>query len=89
MSRPGSEDGAVYRKTVPASRRYGVMERTAIEKSRKDLEGLVEKLDMLIDEMKELRLARISMDGITKGDRGIDLISMFIVKIDQAIARER
>jgi len=65
------------------------MERTAIEKSRKDLEGLVEKLDMLIDEMKELRLARISMDGITKGDRGIDLISMFIVKIDQAIARER
>lgn len=89
MARSGSEDGAVYRKIVPASRRYGVMDRKTLKKGLKDLKDVQEKLEGLLEEMTALGLPRIEMDGVTKMERGADLMSSFLVKLDQAIARAR
>lgn len=89
MARKGSEDGAVYRKVVPASRRYGTMKRTDLANHVRSLQDARQKLDSLLEEMAVLGVTRLEMDGVTKFDRGIDLISAFLVKVDQAIARER
>lgn len=89
MNQPGSEDGAVYRKVVPASRRYGTMKRTDLTKNLSDLQDVQQKLEMLLEEMSTIGVNRLQMDGVTKFSRGMDLISAFLVKLDQAIARER
>lgn len=89
MAKPGSEDGAVYRKVVPASRRYGIMEKRTLEKGVGSMKHLSQKLSMFIEEMGELGLNRLEMDGITKLDRGVELFESFLVKVDQALARER
>ena len=66
------------------------MEReTDLRRYVSELHEIADQLEGFIDEMKSIGLHRVSMDGLTKFARGIDLERRFLVKLDAAIAETR
>jgi hypothetical protein len=80
---------AAKNKKHSSQNRRGTFTADALRKSASSLEGIAAAIRASAQTMQDSEISEVNIDGATKLDRGVDLMTQFIANIDREITRSR
>lgn len=76
-------------RTPPAEIRYGSRTKAELQQYRDQIAGLLAEYDAALALMDELGLDELRLDGVTKGERGIETWGGFVANVHSAVHKQR